>query len=230
MFNVELLGDNKSIDGLPILEAIKLIKINYDTPSTLLNLISEKNIATYNKIFQMILKIKWAITVLNNLQFPPPLKKRLPYAKLTAKELLFRRLAMLRVWLIFSINNIHTYLMSEVIHINSIRMDAEISNAQSLTEIVTIHEKFLSKIKYQCFQNDNQNDMVVAIMQFLNLISILCFEWNSVSNSNETVDKLEQAYIDCHRFIADILAQENYTKDNTHCKFSKYFNFYFIYF
>lgn len=228
IFNIEIVSDVKS-KTIKVLDAIDQIKLNYIVTKELENVINEKNLNYYNKIFRFLLKVKWGLWALENLRFPIAYKKRSQYAELKLFDLLMRRLAMLRFWIINSLQYIHSHLMSQVLQSLGEKFDQKITKCDNLIDIITIHESFLATVVEHCFQNTNETDIMNGLMQLINLAIVVRDEWESccvLQENNSIVDDdknnlitlMEQTYIKCHKYFAEVLNNEIILKDSTHCK------------
>lgn len=164
-------------------------------------------------------------------------------------DLVFKRLALVRNWIIYSIQCIHCHLMTFVIQSMGQQFTKKIKKVECLSEIIEIHDLYIETIYEHCFQKSHDVAIRKAIEQLLNLVVILYDEWNNIdslkaiddnggmfSSADEDssddsnnifnlsvavtqVDNIEATYINCHCLIAEILSSQVCTRDRSDCKF-----------
>lgn len=194
-------------------------------------------------VFRFLLKIKWGLWILENLRFPQSTKKRLPYKKLTLTELIFKRLALVRQWILYTIQCIHNHLMTYILSIMGQRLDYKINLATNLTELLHVHQSYIETIYDHCFQKTSDANIRAGVEELLSLITALRDEWYNVcyiedeldgemyrdefgdiecviddSRAESNIDEIEETYINCHCAMAKILSGQVYTKNRSHCK------------
>lgn len=168
--------------------------------------------------------------------------------QLTMIDLTFKRLALVRNWIIYSIQCIHSHLMTFVIQSMGQQFIKKIEKAECLREIIDLHDTYIQTIYEFCFRRTSDAALRNGIEQLLNLVVILNDEWQNIeslqlleekggidsdvvdqrTNSSDNlfnlsdavaqVDNVEATYINCHCYIAEMLSAEVYTKDRTDCK------------
>uniref|UniRef100_A0A182JMA1 Gamma-tubulin complex component n=1 Tax=Anopheles atroparvus TaxID=41427 RepID=A0A182JMA1_ANOAO len=203
------------LDTTAVILAIDEIRILYDPGHDLSNMVNEETMASYNSVFRFLLKVKWALGTLEMLRFPESQKKRPPYANFGMLDLILKRLAMLKFWMIFSVQCIHSHLMTHVLQSFGEQLDEKLDHADNLSEMITVHQSYISTIFDHCFQQDDSKPLMEGIIRLLNLVSILRDEWNNTvlysemdargdieDNStiadfitNSQVDELERTYL-----------------------------------
>lgn len=180
---------------------------------------------------------------MENLRFPKSSKKRLAYTKLTITELIFKRLALVRQWILYSIQSIHNHLMTYILSIMGQRLDCKINSATNLAELVHVHQSYIETIYDHCFQTKTDANIRAGIEELLLLITALRDEWYNVcyiedeldgemyhgeldgdrtidnSRFESNIDEIEGTYINCHCEMAKILSGQVYTKNRSHCKY-----------
>uniref|UniRef100_A0A182QQS9 Gamma-tubulin complex component n=1 Tax=Anopheles farauti TaxID=69004 RepID=A0A182QQS9_9DIPT len=219
-----------------VLLAIDDIRILYNPSHDLTNMINDETMASYNSVLRFLLKVKWALGALNRLRFPESLKKRPPYASFGMLDLILKRLAMLKFWMIFSVQCIHSHLMTHVLQSFGEQLDEKLDQADNLNEMITVHQSYICTIFDHCFQHDDSEPVRSSIIRLLNLVYILRDEWNNTvlftemdargditENSaledfiaNSQVDELERTYCKCHQQLAKLLSKEAYGKHRLH--------------
>lgn len=222
------------------LDAINDISINYAVRESIQDVIHEQSLRKYNEIFRFLMQIKWAIWILETLRFPRAYKQRRPYHPLTMIDLIFKRLALMRNWIIYSIQCIHSHLMTFVIQSMGEQLAKKVERVECLREIIQLHDSYIETIHAHCFRKRVDSSIRNGIEQLLNLVVILNDEWHnlvaleqhgddntdgnesrdvfSVSGAVTQIDSIEATYINCHCFIAETLSKAVYTKDRTECK------------
>nr|XP_040228261.2 gamma-tubulin complex component 5 [Anopheles coluzzii] len=224
------------LDTTTVLLAIDEIRVLYNPSHDLSNMINDDTMASYNSVFRFLLKVKWALGTLEMLRFPELLKKRPPYASFGMLDLILKRLAMLKFWMIFSVQCIHSHLMTHVLQSFGEQLDEKLDLADNLSEMITVHQSYIGTIFDHCFQQDDSKPVMEGIVRLLNLVHILRDEWNNTvlhtemdargdipDNStmgdfieNSQVDELERTYCKCHQQLAKLLSREAYGKHKLH--------------
>uniref|UniRef100_A0A182NQR9 Gamma-tubulin complex component n=1 Tax=Anopheles dirus TaxID=7168 RepID=A0A182NQR9_9DIPT len=219
-----------------VLLAIDEIRVLYNPSHDLSNMINEETMASYNSVFRFLLKVKWALGTLERMRFPESLKKRPPYASFGMLDLILKRLAMLKFWMIFSVQCIHSHLMTHVLQSFGEQLDVKLDQADNLNEMITVHQSYIGTLFDHCFQHDDSEPVKASIIRMLNLVHILRDEWNNTvlhtemdargditDNSaledfiaNSQVDELERTYCKCHQQLAKLLSREAYGKHKLH--------------
>lgn len=193
--------------------------------------------------------MKWGVWTLENLRFPRQFKKQSLYGVPNIVQTTFKRLALLRNWLMYSLQSGLSHFMTTVLHFMSEELNAKIGSAKDLTEIIEIHTKYINKITDLCFQSKKNENICQGItqvwslnvsgfhlniklifMQLLCLVTILKDEWLNIERSDDELDgssvineicSLEKTYINCHAYLADTLLSEVYANNNSHSECSK---------
>uniref|UniRef100_A0A182PRU9 Gamma-tubulin complex component n=1 Tax=Anopheles epiroticus TaxID=199890 RepID=A0A182PRU9_9DIPT len=224
------------LDTTTVLLAIDEIRVLYNPNHDLSNMINDDTMANYNSVFRFLLKVKWALGTLEMLHFPELLKKRPPYASFSMLDLILKRLAMLRFWMIFSVQCIHSHLMTHVLQSFGEQLDEKLDVADNLSEMITVHQSYIGTIFDHCFQQEDSKLVMEGIIRLLNLVHILRDEWNNTvlytemdargdipDNStmcdfitNSQVGELERTYCKCHQQLAKLLSREAYGKHKLH--------------
>lgn len=222
---------------LQTLSAITDITINYLVNDSIRDVIHDRALMKYNEIFRFLLQVKWAIWTLETLQFPVGFKKRPPYQQLTLIDLIFKRLALVRNWIIYSVQCVHSHLMTLVIQSMGQQLVKRIKKSECLREIIELHDSYIDTIYQHCFRKTSDIPLKSGLEQLLSLVVILRDEWNNLHNVNsqgdfvdgentfdvggtvQQVDVIEATYINCHCHIAEVLTREVYSKDQTTRKY-----------
>lgn len=235
LFSIQLTATDSHVK--PYLKAINDITINYVVRDSIRDVIHDKCLAKYNDIFRFLLQIKWSIWTLETLKFPIAFKRRQPYQPLTMIDLIFKRLALVRNWIIYSIQCIHSHLMTFVIQSMGQQFLKKMEKVECLRGIIELHDSYIDTIHQHCFRRTHDASLRKGVEQLMNLVMVLHDEWNNlktidthgdyidgenefdISGTVQQIDIVESTYIDCHCYIAEALSKEVYTKDRTDCKF-----------
>ncbi|XP_049538412.1 gamma-tubulin complex component 5 [Anopheles darlingi] len=219
-----------------VLQAIDAIRVLYIPGHDLTNMINDDTLASYNSVFRFLLKVKWALGTLEMLRFPWSQKRRPPYAIFGMMDLILKRLAMLKFWMIFSLQCVHSHLMTHVLQSHGEQLDAKLDRADNLSDMITAHQMYISTIFEHCFQQEDSREVLEGIKQMLELVSILRDEWQTTTNFTELdargeitdnsmigdfvsrcqIDELERTYCKCHQELARLLSREAYGKQKLH--------------
>ncbi|XP_053692740.1 gamma-tubulin complex component 5 [Sabethes cyaneus] len=236
LFTIEILSEYKSESTTVVLDAIDQIRVLYNPSNDLSNMINEETMTSYNCVFRFLLKIKWALCTLESLRYPECYKRRPPYEEPCVLDLNLKRLAMLKFWMIFTVQCIHSHLMTHVLQSLGMQLDKRLQSADNLNDMIAVHQSYISTIYEHSFQRDESKLFREGIVRLLNLVHIVRDEWNSnvlysemdargdiEDNSmigdfisNAQVGMLEKTYCKCHQQLAELLNREVYTKHKAH--------------
>lgn len=190
------------------------------------------------------MQVKWAIWTLETQRFPVMFKKRRPFRPMNIFDLIFKRLALVRNWIIYSVQSVHSHLMTLVIQSMGQQLPKKLKKSKSLRELMEIHGFYIDTIHDYCFQTAKDENLRTAIEQLLSLVAVVHDEWKNLMTLDEdrldvvdhddssvnsadpfdipaavrNVDDIENAFISCHLAIADILSQEVFIRDRDDCE------------
>ncbi|XP_039429506.1 gamma-tubulin complex component 5-like [Culex pipiens pallens] len=235
LFTIEIVPEHKA-ETTTVLDAIDKLRILYDPGNDLSNMINEEAMASYNCLFRFLLKVKWALCTLESLRFPECYKRRPPYEEPCVLDLNLKRLSMLKFWMIFSVQCIHSHLMTHVLQSLGMQLDERLEAADNLNEMIAVHRSYIGTIYDHSFQTDDSKPFREGVIRLLNLVHIVRDEWNSnvlyvemdargdiEDNSmigdfiaNAQVGMLETTYCKCHQQLAELLNREVYAKRKMH--------------
>lgn len=139
--------------------------VTYHFNRELSHIITPDDIASYNKVFSFLLKVKWGITTLEKLRFPRSHKRRMPYAPFEMIDLIMRRLEQLRFWMIYAIQSIHFHLMTHVLQSMGEQVDLKIEKCENLKEMEAVHKSYLSTVCEHCFLVESLNAIKFGVEQ-----------------------------------------------------------------
>ncbi|XP_065094510.1 gamma-tubulin complex component 5-like [Ochlerotatus camptorhynchus] len=235
LFTIEIVSEYKC-ETTTVLDAINKLRILYNPSDDLSNMINEETMSSYNCVFRFLLKVKWALHTLESLRFPECYKKRPPYEEPCVLDLNLKRLAMLKFWMIFTVQSIHSHLMTHVLQSLGMQLDERLEAADNLNDMIAVHQSYISTIYEHCFQTEESKVFREGVIRLLNLVHIVRDEWsnnvlyaemdargdiddNSMIGdfiSNAQVGMLEKTYCKCHHQLAEQLNRDVYTKHKVH--------------
>ncbi|EDX01780.1 gamma-tubulin complex component 5 [Drosophila yakuba] len=224
-----------------VYEALEAMELDYKMPVAMQRILTAKHMKDYNLVWRLMLKVKWAVWKLETLEF---LRRDTanPYAPLDLLGLTIRRLEIVRFWMIFLINNLHTHIMQAV----GEQFELRIGKCKNIRQLRIMHDEHLSWLKKHCMLTDEFKAFRVALEQLFHLIYVLDMEWNTCACymgvndalcldftlSDDGIDdgeserrsfeylalnqvaEIEVTYIRCHQTLADILNTLVYQNDH----------------
>lgn len=95
-------------------------------------------------------------------------------------DLVIKRLSLTRFAMQHSINSLHNHLMV-MLHEMSRQLDANVSNAQNLSELISHHESFVAAFYEKCFLGPDSAKIFGIIIEMLKLAKVLKDEWSNVT-------------------------------------------------
>ncbi|EDW81848.1 uncharacterized protein Dwil_GK25477 [Drosophila willistoni] len=195
-----------------IYEALDAIQLVYDMPIAIQKILTPRMMSIYNSIWRLMLKVKWAAWKLENLRF---IRRSDPYAPLDLLGLTVRRLEILRFWLNYLINSLHTHLCTHVMQAIGEQFERQLHKCSTIGKLYTLHNKYLDLLAKHCLLSDDFIKFRVALEQLLHLIFVLDMEWAScrryVGESHalsldldltEETDNDENRDINCLEYLA----------------------------
>lgn len=180
-------------------------------------------------VFQFLLKVKWGLWTLENLRFSKSRKNHQPYKALTMCDYVFKRFELVRNWILYSMQSLHSHLMTHVLQAMGEILDKRIENAKDLNDIVGVHRSYISTIHDHCFQGKKDYPIRLGIEQLLALVIVVRNEWRNMehndgsddevdNSSTSQIDEIENTYINWHSYITGMLTTNVYSKNRVHCK------------
>lgn len=142
-----------------------------------------------------------------------------------------RRLIIVRIWVIYIFQCLHSHLVQQVMVALQSQLDDRIDKAKNLSELISAHEAYISTVYGDCFLKPEDSLIRDSIHQLLNLVAIVRDEWNAVhtvmdleeegvSDDAISIDihihEIEETYITCHRSLVDMLNKEIHKKGKQH--------------
>lgn len=168
---------------------------------------------------------------LENLRFPDSYKNRRPYAPYTLLDITMRRLIIVRVWVIYIFQCLHSHLVQQVMVALQSQLDDRIEKARNLSELTSAHEAYISTVYGDCFLKSENSQIRESIHQLLHLVAIVRDEWNSVCTVMDLeeegvsddaisidvhINDIEETYITCHRGLVEMFNKEIHKKGKQH--------------
>lgn len=188
----------------------------------------------YNDIFRFVLKIKWSLWILEGMRFPLTFRRPVPYKLVTIQDIIFKRLSMIRNWIFYSIQSIHSHLMVFVVQSMNERFNKKLAAIDCLRDLTELHDSYVNAMHRYCFRRRTDADLRDGIDQLCQLSAVLNDEWKNLhsiqcfenaqsdaidaSKIGEQIDNIETVYIKCHTFIAKRLSKEVYANNRNECK------------
>ncbi|KAH8237843.1 hypothetical protein KR032_003120, partial [Drosophila birchii] len=215
-------------------EALEALELVYDMPVALQRILTERHMQSYNAVWRLMLKVKWAVWKLENLSFLRRPKFE-AYAPLDLHGLTIRRLEILRFWLIYLTDSIHTHIMGALM----VKFERRISGCKNIRELSAQHDAYVSGLLTRCLLTETFLPFRVALEQLFYLVFVLHMEWtacarhlgdsNALSLAMEDDDssggtrdeylahnhvaEIETTYVRCHQTLGDILHKLVYQQE-----------------
>ncbi|KAH8313936.1 hypothetical protein KR067_003700, partial [Drosophila pandora] len=231
--------------SIKVYEALDGLEIAYDMSPSLHRVIRRRHMDVYNAVWRLMLKIKWALWKLENMPFIRRHKGD-PYAPLDLLGLTVRRLEILRFWLIYLINSLHTHIMQCL----GQRIETRIEKCTNIRQLKNLIDEYTTVLKNFCLLSDEFAAFRIALEQLFHLVYVLDMEWTSctsyLSDDNDAlsldtsvsddgsressgkgleylalnqVGEIELTYIRCHQTLGEILNSLVYKDDHGFCEF-----------
>lgn len=208
-----------------VLDALTNVSLQYAVPVCLRDIISEACLRRYNDVFRQLLRIKWGIWTLEQLRFPVDQRRRPPYARLTYHDRTFRRLALVRMWILYSMQCVHSYLMTHVVQVMGERLEVAVARCATLSELGAVHRETVRQMHANCFLQHDDRSIRTGVEQLLTLVLVVRNEWRNLNDADAVdsaqhsqVDEIESSYINCHAYIMRVLNTQLYSKGRLDCK------------
>ncbi|KAH8281710.1 hypothetical protein KR054_002430, partial [Drosophila jambulina] len=217
-------------------EALEALELVYDMPAALQRILTERHMQSYNAVWRLMLKIKWAVWKLESLAFLRRPKAE-PYAPMDLHDLTIRRLEILRFWLIYLIDCLHSHLMGAL----AVKFERRISGCKNIRELSAQHDDYVARLLTRCLLAEDFAPFRVALEQLFYLVFVLHMEWTACARhlgdadalslamdhdddssggtrdeylAHNQVAEIETTYIRCHQTLGDILHKLVYQQDH----------------
>ncbi|XP_046383710.1 gamma-tubulin complex component 5 isoform X2 [Ischnura elegans] len=209
-----------------LLDQVDHIHITYAVNWPVNIVLNAGSLENYSTVFQFLLKVKWALWSLQQLRFCDLKPGRVSMddeddasdsSMPTSVKL--HRLQLLRAWLLHFVGSVHAYLMGQVLHVLSVKMDGFLEEACDLDSIIQVHEKYVEVMYQQCLQTKNSEIIKMAIIRVLDISMVLCKLWKQpdIITPMQLYD-MESQYIRHHVFLARVLESVTNRGFSDYCK------------
>ena len=89
------------------------------------------------------------------------------------EERKIHRILILRSWLLHFVTNVHSYIMTRVLHATQLELQGTLneegeSKINNLDDIIRSHDKYIEKIHTRCFLNQSSTKLKQALLKVLN--------------------------------------------------------------
>ncbi|EDW30806.1 GL13307 [Drosophila persimilis] len=219
-----------------VYEAVEAIELVFDFFEHVQRIVTPSNLQTYNAVWRLMLKVKWAAWKLENMVFIRRPHRDM-YKPLDMLGLTVRRLEILRFWLMYLINSLHTHIMQVVSH----QFEPQIAKCHNIRELSSLHEQYMLLLSSHCLLTEETAAFRIALEQLFHVVFVLDLEWTSCSSylvdshplaldvsSDDDEDnpkclqylalnqvvEIEMTYIRCHQTLAEILNNLVYKHDH----------------
>ncbi|KAI8092569.1 Spc98 family-domain-containing protein [Halteromyces radiatus] len=180
------------------------LNIDYQIPWPINNFIKPYCLADYNKLMQLLLRIKRAKYVLEKRTLwncKGEKMSTLSIARETQNGYITRLYA-LRMRMIWFVNAFWRYTMTTVLHADTTRFMDNLANIQDADDIPLLHERYLGQIIDKCLLNTKSVSIKKAIIHILDMVEQLADLFMDLDISTfESLDILEKDYMRTSEFI-----------------------------
>ncbi|KAH8389170.1 hypothetical protein KR200_000382, partial [Drosophila serrata] len=216
-------------------EALEALELVYDMPVALQRIVTERHMQSYNAVWRLMLKVKWAVWKLENLAFLRRPKTE-AYAPLDLHDLTIRRLEILRFWLIYLTDSLHSHIMGAL----AVKFERRISGCKNIRELSVQHDDYVTRLLTRCLLTEDFVPFRVALEQLFYLVFVLHMEWTACARhlgdndalslamedddssggardeymAHNQVAEIEATYIRCHQTLGDILHKLVYQQEH----------------
>lgn len=163
-----------------VLDFIDLITVNFKVGLPVNLILTSYCMTQYNTIFRFILKIKWALSLVQGLQFQDVATRNT-----TVKQKLY----LLRHSLLHLICTLQSHHMCLLLQIFSVDLQKDMLRVSSVDTLVEVHERYLRTALFHCLLLPKQSSLQQGLIKVLCLSDSLKLLWTSVSEC--TTKKLE---------------------------------------
>lgn len=219
-----------------VLDALRNVSLRYAVAPCLRDIISPQTLRCYNEIFRLLLRLKWGMWTLEQLRFPVAQKRRPAYARQTYHDRTFKRLALVRIWILYSMQCVHSHVMTHVVQVLGVQLDERVAGCRTLSELCAVHGAFVRTVHEYCFLQGDDRNILMGVEQLLTLICVVRNEWRDLEGDGDQeeddmtdaveggerssqIEAIEISYISCHTHITAVLNTQLYTKNREHCEY-----------
>lgn len=214
-----------------ILDTLDRLKIEYNFNAGCVDFGSTP---IYGRAFTFLLKIKWAVWVLESLQFSSNFSRLKCFHQPNMLDFTIRQMGILKFWLLTTVKSIHGYLMNQVLQVEGEEFQRTLKACISVNQIKECHRIFVESIERKCFL-DVESALRLVINELLHFVLIFRDFWASLNEtcdqdygleleeSKEMLEKinvrhLEHTYGNIHSCLVLQLTKAVETRNEIHCK------------
>ncbi|CAO3609462.1 unnamed protein product [Cunninghamella blakesleeana] len=188
--------------------------IDYEIPWPINNFIKPDCMKYYDKVMHFLLRIKRSKHVLEKKILIT--KQDGQYTALhttkssTSNNIVNNttRLYILRMQMIWFVNSFWRYIMTTVIHADTIAFKEKVSNLNDIDKITILHDQYIMGIIDKSLLNDKSVSIKKAIVHIFDMVEQLAvlFNQSSIERIDEPLNVLEQEYKRTSDFISTSIA------------------------
>ncbi|KAF7731681.1 Gamma-tubulin complex component 5 [Apophysomyces ossiformis] len=197
----------QEIASTSIASGLDYIVFECNTPWPINNFISDATLPDYNKIAVLLLRLKRAKYVLE--------KRSIFYGQpLIDNPMQFYSMRMRLMWFV---NTFWRYIMTTILHAETIKFRENLSKTNDVDEITVLHGNYVRRIVDRCLLNEKTKPIMNAIVQILNMVETLATLFDQISSvddtpanvresNNRTISQLEIHFSRIHQFVSKSLS------------------------
>ncbi|KAJ1527018.1 hypothetical protein ONE63_008562 [Megalurothrips usitatus] len=186
----------KDPNAMNALECIDCMVIEYQVEWPLCAIIDEKSQTAYNSILRLLLKIRWGLWLVEDLDVSD-------FKGQDSSEV-SQRLLHLRYWLLHVMRGTYNFIAGHVLNGPWLKFEEDMKSCRDMHAIIEVHGRFLDGAVRQSLYASQPDPIKNALFQLVVLAENLCTLWN-IGLSKVPLSKLkniETCYSQCHRFLA----------------------------
>uniref|UniRef100_A0A8D9DXR8 Gamma-tubulin complex component n=1 Tax=Cacopsylla melanoneura TaxID=428564 RepID=A0A8D9DXR8_9HEMI len=184
-FSISL--EDREVTSPHTLEFIDLITINFKIELPVDLVLTSDCMIKYNMIFRFILKIKWALSLVQNLHFKDISTRSTPVKQ---------KLYLLHHSLLHVLCTLQSHHMCLLLQIFSVDLHKEMLSVSSVESLIQAHERHLTTALFHCLLLPKQSPLQQGLIKILCLSEILKLLWSSESQCTlNSLNQLELKYM-----------------------------------
>ncbi|XP_063230616.1 gamma-tubulin complex component 5-like isoform X2 [Bacillus rossius redtenbacheri] len=181
----------RAVSAMALISTVHVL-YKVDWPVSLF--LNDVNMKLYNKVFQFLLQVKWALHSLNHLRF----------TDLRGPERGARRLQLLRFWHTHTLGSVHAYLLGQVLQSESLQLQRALDTARDLHGFLAAHDNYVKTIYRKCFCPRKLDFIVCGVHQLVAQAYVLKACWGERAAPG-VLDCLEAMYNQTHCTLTIVL-------------------------
>ncbi|KAI9496943.1 Spc98 family-domain-containing protein [Zychaea mexicana] len=179
------------------LDFLSQIRFEYHIPWPINNFIKESTLTQYSTIVTFLLQLKRAKYLLDRKMIFQHDRRNM-------------RLYPMRMKLIWFVNAFWSYVMTTILHTETIRFRKAVDDAVDADEIAQLHNDYVSKIVDRCLLGDKTQSVHKAVLKIVNVVPELAHLFannddNDSQNFGSMVDEMQKTFDRSNEFIATTL-------------------------